>query len=69
MGERTNGSFDGITGLRSRQDGTDEREFEREREDGGGAVDDVVDEGKHWLCLNCEECDSWFEIGGGFDMP
>ena len=34
--KRTNGSFDGITGLRSRQDGTttvDEREFERE---GGG---------------------------------
>ena len=66
MNERTNGSFDGITGLRSRQDGTDGRGRERPSTKASlkerGADDD--DDGKQWLCLNYEECDSWFGIGG-----
>ena len=53
VNHRTNGSFDGITGLRSRQDGTDvtdddradEREFERER-GGHGGYDLDDDDGK-----------------------
>ena len=57
MNERTNGSFDGITGLRSRQDGTDGRGRERPSTKASlkerGADDD--DDGKQWLCLNYEE--------------